>query len=111
MQAPWMMYRSMTQDQSVKNIKLQPGTLKRIVSFASPYRTQVIFFLITVIIDAVLVITTPLLLSRLIDDGVIPKNGSVVTIIALIIAALAIFDAAMNIFGRWFSSQIGESNL
>jgi ATP-binding cassette subfamily B protein len=108
MQAPWMMYRSMTQDQSVKNIKLQPGTLKRIVSFASPYRTQVIFFLITVIIDAVLVITTPLLLSRLIDDGVIPKNGSVVTIIALIIAALAIFDAAMNIVGRWFSSQIGE---
>jgi ATP-binding cassette subfamily B protein len=108
MQAPWMMYRSMTQDQSVKNIKLQPGTLKRIVSFASPYRTQVIFFLITVIIDAVLVITTPLLLSRLIDDGVIPKNGSIVTIIALIIAALAIFDAAMNIVGRWFSSQIGE---
>ncbi len=98
----------MTQDQSVKNIKLQPGTLKRIVSFASPYRTQVIFFLITVIIDAVLVITTPLLLSRLIDDGVIPKNGSIVTIIALIIAALAIFDAAMNIVGRWFSSQIGE---
>lgn len=108
MQVPWMMYRSMTQDQSVKNIKLQPGTLKRIVSSASPYRTQVIFFLITVIIDAVLVITTPLLLSRLIDDGVIPKNGSIVTIIALIIAALAIFDAAINIVGRWFSSQIGE---
>lgn len=108
MQAPWMMYRSMTQDQSVKNIKLQPGTFKRIVSFANPYRTQVIFFLITVIIDAVLVITTPLLLSRLIDDGVIPKNGSIVTIIALVIAALAIFDAVMNIVGRWFSSQIGE---
>lgn len=108
MQAPWMMYRSMTQDQSVKNIKLQPGTLRRIIQFARPYKRSVFFFLVTVIIDAVLVITTPLLLSRLIDDGVIPKNGSVVTIIALTIAALAIFDAVMNIVGRWFSSQIGE---
>jgi ATP-binding cassette subfamily B protein len=108
MQAPWMMYRSMTQDQSVKNIKLKPGTLARIVSFARPYKRAVVLFLSTVILDAVLVITTPLLLSRLIDDGVIPKNGSVVTIIAFTIAALAILDAVMNIVGRWFSSQIGE---
>lgn len=108
MQAPWMMYRSMTQDQSVKEIKLKPGTLKRIISFAKPYKKSVFLFLITVIIDAVLVITTPLLLSRLIDDGVIPKNGSLVTLIALAIAGLAIFDAVMNIVGRWFSSQIGE---
>lgn len=108
MQAPWMMYRSMTQDQSVKEIKLKPGTLKRIISFAKPYKKSVLFFLITVIIDAVLVITTPLLLSRLIDDGVIPKNDSLVTLIALAIAGLAIFDAVMNIVGRWFSSQIGE---
>ena len=103
-----MMYRSMTQDQSVKNTKLKPGTLKRIISFASPYKKAVTFFLATVIIDAVLVITTPLLLSRLIDDGVIPKNGGVVTVIAFAIAGLALLDALMNIVGRWFSSQIGE---
>jgi len=107
-QAPWMMYRSMTQDQSVKNTKLKPGTLKRIISFASPYKKDVTFFLLTVIIDAILVITTPLLLSRLIDDGVIPKNGGVVTVIAFAIAGLALLDALMNIVGRWFSSQIGE---
>ncbi len=103
-----MMYRSMTQDQSVKNTKLKPGTLKRIISFANPYKKAVTFFLATVIIDAVLVITTPLLLSRLIDDGVIPKNGGVVTVIAFAIAGLALLDALMNIVGRWFSSQIGE---
>jgi len=107
-QAPWMMYRSMTQDQSVKNTKLKPGTLKRIISFASPYKKAVTFFLLTVVIDAILVITTPLLLSRLIDDGVIPKNGGVVTVIAFAIAGLALLDALMNIVGRWFSSQIGE---
>ena len=108
MQAPWMMYRSMTQDSSVKDIKLKPGTLRRIIAFAKPYKRAVFFFLVTVILDAVLVITTPLLLSKLIDDGVIPKNGSLVTLIALAIAGLALFDAAMNIVGRWFSSQIGE---
>ena len=102
------MYRSMTQDQSVKNIKLKPGTLRRILSFARPYKRAVTFFLATVVLDAVLVITTPLLLSKLIDDGVIPKNGALVTTIALAIAGLAILDAVMNIVGRWYSSQIGE---
>ena len=102
------MYRSMTQDQSVKHIKLKPGTLRRIIAFAKPYKTAVIFFLITVVIDAVLVITTPLLLAKLIDDGVIPKNSGLVTLIALAIAGLALLDAAMNIVGRWFSSKIGE---
>ena len=108
MQAAWMTHRSMTADPSVKEQKLKPGTVKRIFSFARPYRTNIIIYLATVVIDAALVVATPLLLKRLIDDGVIPKNASVVTSLALLVGLIAIADAAFNMLGRYFSSRIGE---
>jgi len=98
----------MTADPSVKEQKLKPGTVRRIFSFAEPYKRSIIFFLITVVLDAVLVVATPLLLRRLIDDGVIPKNGQLVTQLALMVGALALADALMSMIGRWYSSQIGE---
>ena len=108
MHAAWMTHRSMTADPSVKEQKLKPGTVKRIFSFAQPYKRSIIFFLITVVIDAVLIVATPLLLRSLIDDGVIPKNGQLVTRLALMVGALAVADALMSMIGRWYSSQIGE---
>ena len=98
----------MTADPSVKEQKLKAGTVKRIFSFAKPYRTSIIIFLITVVIDAALVVATPLLLLRLIDDGVIPKNSALVTQLALFVGLIAIADAGMSMLGRYFSSRIGE---
>jgi ATP-binding cassette subfamily B protein len=98
----------MTADPSVKNQKLKPGSIERIFSFAQPYRLYLTIFLITVVIDAFLVIATPLLLRQLIDDGVIPKNGELITRLAFIVGLLAVADAIMSIIGRWFSARIGE---
>jgi ATP-binding cassette subfamily B protein len=106
--AAWMTHRSMTADPSVKEQKLKPGTVKRIIKFAKPYRTSILIFLGTVIIDAALVVATPLLLLRLIDEGVIPKNGALVTRLAVFVGLLAIADAVMSLIGRYFSSRIGE---
>ncbi|MEY3163843.1 MAG: hypothetical protein RI887_667, partial [Actinomycetota bacterium] len=50
MHASWMSFRSLTADQSVKNQKLKPGTLKRIMGFALPYKVSLSLFMITVII-------------------------------------------------------------
>lgn len=108
MHAVWMSHKSMTADPSVIEQKLKPGTVKRIFAFAKPYRTSIIIFLGTVTIDAALVVATPLLLRRLIDDGVIPKNGGLVTQLAILVGLLAIADAGMSLLGRYFSSRIGE---
>ena len=108
MHAAWMTHRSMTADPSVKEQKLKPGTVKRIFSFARPYRTSIIIYLATVVVDAGLIVATPLLLKRLIDEGVIPKDSSVVTSLAILVGLIAIADAAFNMLGRYFSSRIGE---
>ena len=108
MHSTWMSFRSLTADQSVKNQKLRPGTLKRIVSFAVPYKASLTLFLITVVIDAFLIVATPLLLRRLIDEGVIPKNTELVTNLAIAVGVIAVADALFSMAGRWFSSRIGE---
>jgi len=108
MHAAWMTHRSMTADPSVKQQKLKAGTVKRIFTFAKPYRLSIWIFLFTVVIDAALIVATPLLLRRLIDEGVIPKDGALVTRLAVFVGLLAIADAAMSMLGRYFSSRIGE---
>jgi len=93
---------------NLKDQKLKPGTVKRIVRYALPYKRSLIFFLVTVIIDAMLVVSTPLLLRRLVDEGVIPGNSSLVTHLALLVGLIAVGDALVNMIGRWFSARIGE---
>ncbi len=108
MHAGWMALRTLSSDQSVKNAKLKPGTLKRIFAYAIPYKSVFALFLICLIADAVLTIATPLLLKELIDNGVIPKDRSVVTTMAIAVALLAIASALVNIVVRWISAKIGE---
>jgi ATP-binding cassette subfamily B protein len=108
MQAGWMALRTLSSDQSVKNAKLRPGTLKRIFAYSIPYRRTFILFFCCLIIDSVLTVATPLLLRELIDEGVIPKDRLVVTQMAIAVAVLAIITAFVNIVVRWISAKIGE---
>ena len=108
MHAGWMALRTLSSDQSVKSAKLKPGTLKRIFAYAIPYKSTFLLFLFCLIADAFLTIATPLLLRELIDNGVIPKNRSVVTTMAIAVAVLALLTAAVNIVVRWISAKIGE---
>jgi len=103
-----MALRTLSSDQSVKNAKLRPGTLKRIFTYAIPYKSTFVLFLFCLIADAVLTVATPLLLRELIDKGVIPKDRAVVTTMAIAVAVLAILTAVINIVVRWISAKIGE---
>ncbi len=106
--AQWRALRNASTDQSVKDQKLKAGTFKRIVGFAKPYKKQLIIFLAMVVLDAILTVASPLILKQLIDKGVVPHNGRVVTQLALLVALFALFDAGINLVLRWHSSQIGE---
>ena len=103
-----MALRTLSSDQSVKNVKLRSGTLKRIFTYAIPYKSTFLLFLFCLIADAVLTVATPLLLRELIDQGVIPKDRTVVTTMAIAVAVLAILTAFINIIVRWISAKIGE---
>ena len=54
MHGPWTAMRSLTRDGEVTKRKLAPGTIPRIVGFARPYKREIGFFLVLVVLDAVL---------------------------------------------------------
>lgn len=108
MQAGWQMYQSMTRDRSVADKRIAPGTVRRILSYAGPYRIIIGIFLATLVGTSLLSVAQPLLFRRIVDDGISAGNASLVTWTAVAIAGLAIGDAALGLVSRWYSSRIGE---
>ncbi len=100
--------RSFSRDRSITKQRLKPGTIRRIISYARPYRRDLIFFLLIVSLDAVITVAVPLLLRGLIDNGILPRNTGVVLAIGSVVAGLALLDALLSIGQRWYSARIGE---
>ncbi len=103
----WSQYRSLTR-QGPDRKRLAPGTAKRILGFARPYRREISWFLVTVVLASFTVVLTPLLFKVIIDEGVAKQDTAVVIRTAFGIAALAIIATSLTLVGRYFSSRIGE---
>ena len=105
---PWQLMSSYRQDRSVAQQQLAPGTARRIAGFAAPYRRHLAVFLLTVTASAVVGVATPVLAGEVVN--VITSSGSAGTVvrIALVIAGLAVLDAALCLVQRWYSARIGE---
>jgi ATP-binding cassette subfamily B protein len=98
----------MTQDSSVKDRKLKPGTTRRVVGYARPYSRLIVAFLLLVVTASALVVATPLLLKEIIDEGITPGRRSVVVQLSLLVAVLALVEGVLTLVQRWYSSRIGE---
>ncbi len=105
---PWEMYRSLTRDPDVLKQKLGRVTGRRILQYAKPFTKDIYFLVMLVTVDAFLVVAQPLLFKRIIDEGILKSNPSIVIISAALVAVLAIFSGLVSIVERWFSSRIGE---
>lgn len=104
----WRVMHSLTQDSDVADAKLPPGTTRRVLSYAAPFRRAIAGFLVLVVVDSLLIVAAPLLLARLVDNGIMPGDRRVVITLALIVAAIAVVAAVLAVVSRWFSARIGE---
>ncbi|MBC7277274.1 MAG: ABC transporter ATP-binding protein [Nocardioides sp.] len=100
--------RNLRADRTVLERGLPKGTLKRVVSYARPHRALLGAFLLFTIFDAALVVVTPLLTQRIIDDGVLQKNVTLVIWLAAAMALVAVVDMIFGVISGWLSTRIGE---
>ena len=100
--------RSMRRDDSVTQQQVTKGTAKRMFQFARPYRTILAWFLVLVVIDAVIGVVNPLLFRSIIDNGIPEHNKSLIIGLAAVAAVLAVADTGLSIGIRWVSAKVGE---
>ncbi len=103
--AAWRHIRS---DRSVVDNRIDPGTVRRVLGFARPHRRLISVFLALTVVDAAMVVVMPLLVLRIVDDGILAGNGGLVTTLAFVMAGVVIFNAFLAVLAGWLSSRIGE---
>ncbi|QZN87592.1 ABC transporter ATP-binding protein/permease [Cellulomonas sp. C5510] len=102
------MYRSFRLDPSVAQRRVTRDVLRRILTFARPYRRLLTVFLVLIAFDAAVGAATPLLYQRIIDHGIAQGRTGVVLGLAGVVALLALASAGLALASRWLSSRIGE---
>ena len=104
----WQLLRGFTRDPSVTKQRLAPGTVRRIIGYARPYRRDIILYLLATALDALITVSYSLLLRVLIDDGIARRDVAAVAAVAGTIAGLALVDALLNCFQTWHTARAGQ---
>src|SRR5580698_4316511 len=97
--------RSLTRDSSVTGQTVPKGTTRRILRFAKKYRSQLILFFALTIVDALITVANPLLFRAIIDNGILNHEIGLIIDLALLVAGLAIVDAALTVGEGYISAQ------
>lgn len=102
-----------TQLHSVMNAQqerrpLARATLRRITAFARPHRRRIACFVLLSVVTALLAVATPVLAGHVVDVIVSDGDEDTVVRLAVLIAVIALAEAAFGIVGRWLSSTLGE---
>ncbi|MFI6393450.1 ABC transporter ATP-binding protein [Nonomuraea sp. NPDC050547] len=103
----WHQLYSMNNNQQDRR-RLSKDTLKRIAGFARPHRRRIAVYLVLSVVMAGLAVLAPVLAGRVVDAIVKAQPLSVVIWLAVLIAGLALAEAALGLVSRWLSSGLGE---
>jgi ATP-binding cassette subfamily B protein len=93
---------------AVKGKRLERDLLRRVLRLARPYRGQLVGFVVSVVLAAVVSALPPLILRSVIDTAIPDKNRGLVTFLAVAAVFLALFNAALSLVQRYYSARIGE---
>src|SRR5436190_6266315 len=88
--------------------KLSRGVVRRVWGYARPYRRQMLGFLATIGLLALLGVVPPLLVRTLINDAIPQRSYRLVDLIALAAIGVALANAGLSLAQRWISARVGE---
>ncbi|MEU3985185.1 ABC transporter ATP-binding protein [Streptomyces sp. NPDC026672] len=102
-----------TQLQGVLNARsdhrpLARATLRRVAAFARPHRARIVRFVLLGVVTALFAVAAPVLAGRVVDTIVSHGDPDTVVRLALLIAVLALLEAALGVLARRLSATLGE---
>jgi ATP-binding cassette subfamily B protein len=82
--------------------------IRRVLSYARPYRLKIGIVLATIILSSLLGLVTPLLFRSLIDNALPNKDVRLLDALALGIVAIPVLNGVIAVFQRFLNASIGE---
>ncbi|HEY7387743.1 MAG TPA: ABC transporter ATP-binding protein [Bryobacteraceae bacterium] len=108
MSTNFAVWRSFGHDSSVTKQKVKPGTARRMLRFAAPYLRVLALFLLVVVADALIGVVNPLIYRRIINDGILKSNSTLIVYLAILVGLLGLLHGAFGIAQTWLASRIGS---
>lgn len=102
------MLRSARQNRDVLDAHIDRQTWRRVAGFATPYRGRLAALVVLIVVGSMLTVALPLVLQRIIDNGVTPGDRHAVIAWAVVAAVLGVGEQALTLLTRWFTATIGE---
>jgi ATP-binding cassette subfamily B protein len=96
-------------EDEVTRQQVRPGTARRVWPYLRRYRGPMVALVLMAAVDSAIVVTIPLILRLIIDDGILRQRESVVVTLALTVAGLALVEAGAQHVSSRYSDWIGES--
>ncbi|MFD4599290.1 ABC transporter ATP-binding protein [Streptomyces sp. NPDC058464] len=103
----WMQLHSVMTAQQERR-PFDRATLRRIAAFARPYRGGIVRFVLLGVVTALLAVATPVLAGHVVDAIVSGHDTGTVVRLSLLIALVALVEAALGVLGRRLSAALGE---
>lgn len=94
--------------EAIKGATVGKGVVRRVLALAKPYKWMLVGFVGVIILAALAALVPPLLFRQIIDDAIPEGDRRLLNILAALVVAAAVVDAALGFVERWFSSKIGE---
>jgi ATP-binding cassette subfamily B protein len=93
---------------AVKDARFDRSLAARSWQFARPYRWAIAGFIVTIVLDALLMLAPPLLFRSILDRAIPRGDKGLVVLLAGLAVAAAVADGGLAIVQRWYSARIGE---
>ena len=103
---PHMMLRN--DAEAVRGKRLPKGALRRVWTFARPYRRSIVGFLASILLAALVALVPPFVFRAIIDTAIPEADRRLIWILAAFAVSAAVLDAGLAIAQRWYSARIGE---
>ena len=103
-----VMHRMMYSDEAAATQKVDRSLVRRVGTYAAPYRGMLVGFLLTIILEALLGLAPPLLFRAILDHAIPEKNNHALGVMSLLVIGAAVGGALLGLAERYWSTRIGE---
>src|SRR4051794_27192458 len=88
--------------------RIPKGTVRRVLTYFRPHIGKVALFVLVAALDSLIVVAAPLLLLKLVNDGILKHNPGLVIAMTSLAAGLAVLGAVVQLVGAYISGRIGQ---